>query len=172
MVLDENIPFSYFLRMISSKAVSMVYGMCRLRTLKRVFVHPSAVIKCAGKIRTGRNLNVERGVYIDALSKGGLTLGDNVSFGYFTFLRITGAMSEIGNWIRIGNNVGLGSHGYYGCGVGTLEIGDNCIFGNYVSVHPENHNFADLSIPIRLQGVNSNGGGGYESALIVGSVPR
>lgn len=59
----------------------------------------------------------------------------------------------------IGNNVGLGSHGYFGCGVGYLEIGDDCIFGNYVSIHPENHNFNNLDIPIRLQGVVSLGGG-------------
>lgn len=57
----------------------------------------------------------------------------------------------------VGNNVGLGSHGHYGSGAGLLEIGDNTIFGNYVSIHPENHNFADLNIPIRLQGVNGKG---------------
>lgn len=106
----------------------------------------------------GRNLNIERGCYIDALSVEGLQMGKNVSFGYSTCLRITGSLGSMGNGIKIGNNVGLGSHGFYGCGMGHLEIGDDTIFGNYVSIHPENHNYSDLSIPIRLQGVSTSGG--------------
>lgn len=156
--LDNNIPLGYIFWMFSSKCFSLLYGMIRLHTLKRVFVHPSAVIKCVSRFQFGDNLNVERGCYIDALSKNGLILGSNVSLGFNTFLIVSGAMSRIGNGITIGNNVGLGTHGYYGCGVGTLEIGDDCIFGNYVTIHPENHNYSDISVPIRLQGVNSTGG--------------
>lgn len=40
---------------------------------------------------------------------------------------------------------------------GFLEIGDDTIFGNYVSIHPENHNYHNTNIPIRLQGVNGVG---------------
>lgn len=156
--IDSSVPFFYLLRIIFGKLIGLVYGMLRLGTLKRVFVHPSVIIKCSSKIKTGNGLNIERGCYIDALSKEGLSLGDNVSFGIYTCLRITGHISHIGNGITIGNNVGLGSHGFYGCGVGSLKIGNDCIFGNYVSVHPENHNYTDLEIPIRLQGVNSVGG--------------
>ena len=54
--------------------------------------------------------------------------------------------------------MGLGSHGHYGSGMGFVEIGDNTIFGNYVSIHPENHNYGDPTRPIREQGVNSKGG--------------
>ena len=39
----------------------------------------------------------------------------------------------------------------------SFEIGDDTIFGNYVSIYPENHNYKDKNIPIRLQGVNSRG---------------
>lgn len=60
--------------------------------------------------------------------------------------------------MKIGNNVGLGSHGHYGSGAGFVEIGNDTIFGNYVSIHPENHNYKDKNVPIRLQGVNSKGG--------------
>jgi len=157
-LIDENIPFWYMLKYMLSRFISLLYGMMLFHSFKTVFVHPSAVIKCRGKISFGRNLNIERGCYIDALSKKGLLLGDNVSFGYHTCLRVSGTLRVIGNGITIGNNVGLGSHGFYGCGVGSLEIGDDCIFGNYVSIHPENHNYADLSVPIRLQGVSSSGG--------------
>lgn len=157
-ILDKGIPSGYLVRLFAGKGICLAYGMLRFLTLKRVFVHPISIIKCSSKIRFGKNLNIERGCYIDALSKNGLTVGDNVSFGYRTCLRISGSMGRIGNGITIGNNVGLGTHGYYGCGVGSLTIGDDCIFGNYVSIHPENHNYNDLNVPIRLQGVSSSCG--------------
>lgn len=156
--LDESIPYSYLIRVVFSKIVSIFYGMIRLKTLKPIMVHPSTIIKCGSKIKFGRSLNIERGCYIDALSKNGLILGNNVSLGYKTTIRLTGPLKQIAIGVKIGNNVGLGTHGYYGCGVGTLEIGDDCILGNFVSIHPENHNFNDISIPIRKQGVNSIGG--------------
>ena len=94
--------------------------------------------------------------YIDALGIEGITCGDGVSFGIGTTMIVTGSLQQLGKGIRIGNNVGLGTCGHYG-GAGGLEIGDDTIIGNYVSIHPENHNFKDLDIPIRLQGVNHKG---------------
>lgn len=157
-VIAKDTPVGYLFRLAISKLISLIYGMIRLKTLKRVYVHPTSVIKCSSRLKFGRNLNIDRDCYIDALSRNGLVLGDNVSFGINTCLRVTGSLSKIGNGITIGNNVGLGSHGFYGCGVGLLSIGDDCIFGNYVSIHPENHNYQNLGQPIRLQGVNSSGG--------------
>lgn len=156
--LDRDIPCSYLFGLVWIMFLSFVWGKLRLRTFKRVFVHPSAVIRCAGKIVLKGNVTIDRGCYIDALSRNGLVLGNNVSFGYLTTLRVSGSVRNIGTGIIIGNNVGLGSHGFYGCGVGSLEIGDDCIFGNYVSIHPENHIFTDHDLPIRLQGVCSRGG--------------
>lgn len=126
-------------------------------TLKPIFLSPSATIKCASKFKFGKGLNIGYRCYVDALSREGLTCGNNISMGMYTTVRLTGSLKQIANYVKIGNNVGLGSHGYYGCGVGFLEIGDDCIFGNYVSIHPENHNFSDPTIPIRLQGVNGKG---------------
>lgn len=156
--VDENIPMSYFVRLVWQKTVSMIYGMIRLRTFKKVFVSPSSKIICSSKLKFGRNLNIGYRCYVDALSIEGITCGDNVSMGMYTTIRLTGSLRRIGNYIRIGNNVGLGTHGFYGCGVGSLEIGDNTIIGNYVSIHPENHVTDRLDIPIRLQGIKSNGG--------------
>lgn len=156
--IDENIPLLYLLQLIFGKLYSLFYGMLRLRTLRRAMVHPSAIIKCSSKFYFGKNLNIERGCYIDALSKNGLVLGDNVSMGINTCIRLSGSFRCIATGVKIGNNVGLGTHGYYGCGVGTLEIGDDTIIGNYVSIHPETHIFADPNKPIREQGVCSRGG--------------
>ena len=157
-VIDPGIPIGYIVKMVWSKGCSLLYGMLRLRTAKKVFVHPSSKILCPSRIKFGKNLNVGYHCYVDALSKEGLVCGDNVSMGAFTYIELTGSLRLLGQGMRIGNNVGLGSHGRYGSGAGFVEIGDDTIFGNYVSIHPENHNYKEKNIPIRLQGVNSKGG--------------
>lgn len=155
--LDESLSDGYMLSLILTKFCSIVYGSLRLLTLKMAIVHPSATIKCASKLKFGNNLQIGRKCFIDALSKDGLVLGNNCSIGDYTNIRLTGSLKQVAKGVKIGNNVGLGTHGFYGCGVGSLEIGDDCIFGNYVSIHPENHNYKDKGL-IRLQGVNSLGG--------------
>lgn len=158
MKIDPQIPFSYLLSVLATKCICLLYGMIRLATLKRVYVSPSSKIKCASKIKFQKNLSIAENCYIDALSEKGLTLGENVSIGYQTQIELTGSLRLLGKGMIIGNNVGLGSHGRYGSGAGFVKIGDNTIFGNYVSIHPENHNYSDPSKPIREQGVYSKGG--------------
>lgn len=157
-IIDSRIPDSYLFRVMMSKAISLIYGMLRLRTTKRIYIHPSTKIKCPSRISVGTNFVVGQDCYVDALSEKGLVCGNNVSMGFHTHLELTGSIRFLGSGMRIGNNVGLGSHGHYGSGKGFVEIGDNTIFGNYVSIHPENHVFSDRSRSIREQGTNSKGG--------------
>lgn len=155
--IDNAVPVGYMFSLVAGKILSMLWGGVRLKTLKPVFVSPTATIKCVSKFKFGKGLNIGYRCYIDALSHGGLICGKNVSMGMYTTIKLTGSLKQIANYVKIGNNVGLGTHGFYGCGVGHLEIGDDCIFGNYVSIHPENHNYSDHVVPIRLQGVNGKG---------------
>lgn len=156
--IDRQIPSSYLLGTLFSKCIALVYGMIRLKTLKRVYISPKSVIKCSSKIFFNRNLSIAENCYVDALSEKGLVLGENVSIGYQTQIELTGSLRLLGKGMIVGNNVGLGSHGRYGSGAGFVKIGDNTIFGNYVSIHPENHVFSDPNKPIREQGVYSKGG--------------
>lgn len=157
-IVDNRIPNSYLFRVMVSKSISLIYGMLRLGTFKRIYIHPSSKIKCSSRLHVERNFVVGQDCYIDALSEKGLFCGENVSMGFHTHIELTGTIRFLGKGMIIGKNVGLGSHGHYGSGKGFVEIGDNTIFGNYVSIHPENHNYSDLSKPIREQGVNSKGG--------------
>ena len=157
-LFDDNVSNLYLLRFFFVKSLSLIYGIIRLKKLSLVFVHPQTTIKCSSKIKVGKNFSVAQGCYIDALSKRGLICGDNVSMGFHTHIALTGSLKLIGQGMKIGNNVGLGTNGYYGSGAGFVEIGNDTIFGNYVSIHPENHNYDDKNTPIRLQGVNSKGG--------------
>lgn len=104
------------------------------------------------KITFGRFLKVGNDVHISALGKHGVWMGDNVSIGAFSRVVVSTSFDHLGEYIKIGNNVGMGEYAYLG-GAGGLEIGDDSIIGQYFSCHPENHIVSDLSIAIRLQGV-------------------
>lgn len=108
------------------------------------------------RIHFGRFLKLGNNVYISALSKEGVHLGNNVSIGAYSQVVVSTSLNQIGKYIKIGNNVGIGEFAYLG-GAGGLEIGDNCIIGQYLSCHPENHNYQSLERLIRHQGVNRKG---------------
>lgn len=107
-------------------------------------------------IQLGKWVKLEDYVYLSALGKGKLELGNNVGIGAYSRLIISTSFNNVGKYIKIGNNVGIGEYAYLGGG-GGLEIGDDCIIGQYLSCHPENHNFDDSSKLIREQGVTRQG---------------
>lgn len=154
--LDLSIPLSYLFCFFCRKAIMAVIAAWKFRRFGRAFVHQTSIIRCVNRIRFGKNLSIDRNCYIDALSFDGIIFGNNVSIGKYTSIECSGSLRSLGKGLIVGNNVGLGTHGYFGC-AGGIEIGDDTIFGNYVTLHSENHNFADISVPIRLQGVNRQG---------------
>lgn len=104
----------------------------------------------------GRFLKLGNDVYISALGRQGLIMGDNVSIGDFSRVVVSSSFNHLGEYIKIGHKVGMGEFTYLGGG-GGLEIGDECIIGQYFSCHPENHIATHLEVPIRLQGVTRKG---------------
>jgi acetyltransferase-like isoleucine patch superfamily enzyme len=154
--LDKRIPASYLFGVFFAKAIALAYGTLLFRRRIRAFVHPWAKIKCKNKIWFCSNLSIDSDCYIDAMSQEGITFGSNVSIGKLTHIECSGSLRNIGKGLQVGNNVGLGSCGFFGC-AGGISIGDDTIFGNYVSLHAENHNYQDCRLPTRLQGVNRKG---------------
>ena len=110
----------------------------------------------AANMKLGRWVKIEDYVCLNALGKGKLTLGDHVGIGAFSRIIISTSFNHIGSHITIGKNVGIGEYAYLGGG-GGLEIGDDCIIGQYFSCHPENHHFEDTQRLIRKQGVSRQG---------------
>lgn len=159
--IDSGIPISYLLSLFISRIIMLIRGsivFCKKNNsgFKILFVDKNVTIKCASKLTLGKYCSIGRNSYIDALSKDGIFFGNNVSVGKNTTIECTGSLTFLGKGLRVGNNVGLGTHGFFGA-AGGIEIGDDTILGNFVSIHSENHNFKDLSTPIRLQGVNQIG---------------
>lgn len=156
VIINDSIPYLYLLRLLVEKLIERFWGVCRTRTLKPIFISPSAIIKASGLIKFKGFLSVAPNCYIDALGSEGIILGKGVSIGRGTMIVVSGSLQNLGKGIRIGNNVGFSTSCYIG-GAGGVEIGDDTIFGNYVSIHPENHVYNDPNIPIRLQGVSHKG---------------
>lgn len=120
------------------------------------FIGKHVTIRHARHIRADRGLTVGDGAYINALSKDGITLGDNVTIGAGSVIECTGVIRELGCGIRIGSHVGFAQNAFIAVR-GPVEIGDDCIFGPNVAIHSENHVFAAPDTPIRLQGATREG---------------
>jgi len=121
-----------------------------------LFVGRRVQIFHARHLHLGRSVTIEDDVRIDALSREGVWLGDNVSIGRFTMIEATGLLTLLGKGVRIGANSNLGDYNYVG-GAGGVTIGENVLIGQYVSFHPQNHVFDDPDRPIKAQGTTQQG---------------
>ena len=115
------------------------------------FYGTSVKFKNLSKIKLGKWVQLDDYVYLNGLGKGFLTIGDKTNIGAFTRIIVSTSYSNLGEFIYIGNNVGIGEYSRIG-GSGGVSIGDNTIIGQYLSVHPENHNFQDTNKLIKDQG--------------------
>jgi acetyltransferase-like isoleucine patch superfamily enzyme len=148
--------------MIASLAWSSGVGLARgllATTLagrpRAVFLGRGVRLIAAGRVRFGRGVRLGDHVHVSAVGDE-VVFGDHASIGAFSRVVVSTSFEHPGMHIRVGNNVGIGEFAYLG-GAGSLEIGDDTISGQYLSVHPENHVIASLEVPIRLQGVTRKG---------------
>ncbi|RYY30708.1 MAG: acyltransferase [Sphingobacteriaceae bacterium] len=89
---------------------------------------------------------------INALSANGIVLGDHVSIARDSIMFCTGVIAQKGTGITIGHRTGISARAYIG-GQGGVTIGNDVIMGPNVQIFSENHNFNDLDLTIREQGV-------------------
>lgn len=122
-------------------------GMLLGRKVKFQYLH---------KFIYGKYVKIGSYVTIQALGKGGVVLGNNVSIGDFSKIVVSTTLDNVGMFIHIGDNVGMGEYAYIG-GAGGLTIGNDCIIGQYFSCHPENHKYNIPDQLMRLQGVSREG---------------
>ena len=153
---SEEISANYIFHLSMRKIIALLRGFLKFQSGNFIFIGKNTVIHNKNQIKIKRNISIDNDCYIDALSKDGITLGNNVSIHKRCIIECTGNLSHIGKGLAIGNNVGIGSNSFLGC-AGGITIGDDTIIGNFVSFHAENHNYSDEDKPIRLQGVNHQG---------------
>jgi acetyltransferase-like isoleucine patch superfamily enzyme len=155
--IDERVPAGYLLRLVNARACMLLRGyVSGIKNGGLLFFSWKAKVKMRSMLRVGRSVTISSGVYIDALSSEGVILGDNVAVGRFTRIECTGNLQHLGRGLKVGNNTGLGIACFYGC-AGGISIGKDVMVGDFVSFHAENHVTADITVPMRLQGVEHRG---------------
>lgn len=159
-VLDENIGTSDLFQILFKRFRQLVYGSVRKIRLGGsrglTFVGRKVTVLSPRKLKVGRNFIAEDYCYINALSRNGIAAGDNVSIGRNSIIECTGVIRELGEGLIIGDNVGIAPNVFIAVR-GNVSIGDNTIIGPGVKIHSENHIFAELNKPIRLQGSDRKG---------------
>ena len=151
VALDADVP----LGVIMQRGLAVLGGLIRgaVFARRKLVLGRGARVSDVRKLRLGGGLvRFEDHCRVECTSREGVQLGRNFKLGAFSRMIASGTLSDLGKGIRIGDNVGIGEFAYIG-GAGGVVIGSDTIVGQYFSVHPENHVFTDLNMPIREQGV-------------------
>ena len=140
--------------------INLIRGNIKTFTSKKssllVFIGKRSKIKMNKKIKLGKGVNIGENVVIDAMSKKGVIIGNNVRIGDYTRILCTGSLKKLGVGFKIGDNCGIGENCFFGS-AGGISIGNDVIMGQNIRFHSENHNYEDMTIPIRMQGVTNKG---------------
>lgn len=154
--IDPNITFFTFLGIIFTRIGMLFRGVITKPFLKRSgsFFFRGYHVSLNGKkkIEIGKGVTLSKYSSINATVKKKVTIGDNFSLGEQSRIEGFGVLSNLGESITIGKNVGISSNSLLSVR-GNVTIGDDVIIGPYFSLHSENHNFNSIDIPIRLQDV-------------------
>lgn len=158
--LDPSIDTNYILRqcwkygwmMLRGKLFSFGYK----QIAKNVFVGKNVKVIEKKYLSIGVKSKLQNGVFIDALSKDGVKIGEYVVIGRNSRMECTGGIQSIGKGVRIGNRSTFGNDCFFGAS-GGIQIGEDVIAGQFIRFHSENHNYNDTNLLIKDQGVTHKG---------------
>lgn len=156
---DQNISLFMLVGLITRQTMSRVRAkklIFRGRNFRGLQLGRRVCFSNLKKIRLDCGVRLGDSVYLDGLGLGNLNIGANSSVGSYSRIIVSTSYNNLGRHINIGCNVAIAEFSYLG-GAGGLDIGDDVIAGQFLSIHPENHIFLTVSEPIRLQGVSREG---------------
>ncbi len=133
-----------------------LYQLLRFQFRGWMLMGPGARVLGLKRIKLNGIVKIGVHALLDARFSQGVELGNRFSLGDFSIVRASGSIHFESTGIKMGDNVSFGPYSNIGGGYG-LVIGNDCVFGPYVSIHPEGHVFSDLNTPIRLQGITGSG---------------
>ena len=116
-----------------------------------VYISPRAIVKRGQKVSLGANVVVERGVtlWVDT-DESYITIGDD------SYLSSHCILNTFDGWISMGNNCTVNSYAIL-YGHGGLQIGNGVRIAPQVMLMPMNHIYKDPHVPIRKQGIRTQG---------------
>ena len=158
--IDPAIPTIALIALLKERGLAYIRGWLRKPFLGAcqgtLFVGRRVQMLHTHLIYLGRSVTLEDDVKIDALSRHGVHMGDNVSIGRFSVIECTGVITHLGEGFWIGDNSNLGDYNFVGA-AGGVRIGSHVLIGQGVRFHSENHRFDRTDIPIKAQGVTHQG---------------
>lgn len=158
--IDNSLTAVDVMFIIFGKFVPLVRGLFYRIIVRKssgiLFIGRRTKLKFCYKLSLGKSVVIGDNVQINALSKKGILIGNNVSILNGTIIECTGVLNNLGEGLSIGNNVGIAQNCFIQVR-GSVVIEDNVIFGPNVSIFSENHNFNDLNLPVNEQGVTRKG---------------
>lgn len=159
-VIDNSLSTSDLIIILFAKSIEVIRGLFFKLFLKKTtglaFKGKHTKIRFKSKISVGKSIFIGDSVEINALSKNGIQIGDNVSIHRNTIIECTGVIRNIGEGLIIGNNVGIAQNCFIQVR-GLVSIGNNVIFGPGVSIFSENHNYSNPDLFINEQGETRKG---------------
>jgi len=158
--IDKIITKREMASILLSKSFCLLRGYLLRLTLKKsnglLFIGRRCNLIFRNKISIGKTVTLGDNVEINALSRSGVSIGNNVSILKNTIIECTGVLRCLGEGLIIGNNVGIAQNCFIQVR-GKVIIGNNVIFGPNVSIISENHNFDKLDRNISQQGETRKG---------------
>lgn len=154
MAFDSSISKIDIFYFLVGKIFDLMRGIFRTLFMSKTclcFLGRSIRLQFCSRIVIGRWASIGSYCVLSGLGRDGLYIGRKTSIGAFCRIVVSTTLNNPGAYIKIGDRVGIGEYSSLG-GSGGLSIGNNTIIAQYFSAHPENHNFDDLSKPIREQG--------------------
>lgn len=153
--LNENITFAYIFHICAIRLFQVIRGFVRLHRFP-IFIGKGVSIKGKSFLKVGNGTTLDNNVDIDAFSKNGVVLGNNVKIGANTIICGSGSLKVSGKGLKMGNNSSVGEYSYFGS-AGGISVGDDVMMGQNVRFHAQNHHFNELDKNIRDQGVYQKG---------------
>jgi acetyltransferase-like isoleucine patch superfamily enzyme len=119
------------------------------------FVESGCAIRHRRFLTVGSGSVIEHGARFTCLSKRGIRIGNRVTVGKYSLIECTSVLWHLGEGLIVGDDSSIGDYSFIGCAAG-VTIGSNVLMGQRVSFHSQNHRFADITQPIRAQGVTNS----------------
>lgn len=156
---SEEIPLTYLLSICMERFFMLLRGIFCFGLKKKgkvLFIGRNVKIHCKSKLSLGYGVTLQNQVLINALSREGITLEDNVSIGMRSMIKTSGSLTSIGKGFYMGHDSAMGNDCFIGA-AGGVKIGSYVAIGQNVRFHSENHDFRDRKKKICEQGVSNKG---------------
>ncbi len=159
LTFSEDIPIGYLLKICIQRAFMLLRGSVCLGLKQKkgkLFIGRRVELQCKSKLSIGYCVSLQDEVVINALSKEGIILGDNVSIGKRSMIKTSGSLTAVGKGFYMGHDSAMGNDCFIGAAGGVI-IGSYVAIGQNVRFHSENHEFRDPDKMICEQGVSNQG---------------